>query len=94
METSPAYNRGRIFYANAPAEVCEAYLAQFAKDMECFLGARAQEIVPGGLMALLIPGRLDRIAISKFLLGPFLAFESSLLDLANEVYFTLLSFVT
>ncbi|KAA8530613.1 hypothetical protein F0562_005453 [Nyssa sinensis] len=54
---SPAWNKGRIYYIGAPSEVFEAYSAQFAKDMESFLNSRAQELVNGGLMALIIPCR-------------------------------------
>ncbi|KAA8530611.1 hypothetical protein F0562_005455 [Nyssa sinensis] len=49
--------QGRIYYIGAPSEVFEAYSAQFAKDMESFLNSRAQELVNGGLMALIIPCR-------------------------------------
>ncbi|MED6113814.1 hypothetical protein PIB30_074373 [Stylosanthes scabra] len=58
---SPAWNKGRIHYANAPKEVAEAYLNQFRKDMEIFLHARAQELVGNGLMALVIPAVDDAI---------------------------------
>ncbi|KAF8407709.1 hypothetical protein HHK36_006844 [Tetracentron sinense] len=51
---SPAWNKERIHYINATKEVGEAYSAQYAKDMESFLSARAQELVCEGLMALLI----------------------------------------
>ncbi|ONI09282.1 hypothetical protein PRUPE_5G228800, partial [Prunus persica] len=54
---SPAWNNGRIDYSNSTEEVVRAYEAQYAEDMECFLHARAQEIVHGGLMVLIIPGR-------------------------------------
>ncbi|KAL6175648.1 hypothetical protein ACLB2K_052287 [Fragaria x ananassa] len=56
---SPAWNKGRIHYLNASDEVVRAYKAQYVKDMECFLHARAQEIVCGGLMVLTYPGRPD-----------------------------------
>lgn len=52
---SPAWNKGRIDYAYGPPEVHEAYAAQFVKDVERFLRARAQELACGGLMALLVP---------------------------------------
>ncbi|CAK9158611.1 unnamed protein product [Ilex paraguariensis] len=52
---SPAWNKGRIHYTGGRKEVYEAYTAQFAKDLETFLNARAEELVVGGLMALLIP---------------------------------------
>ncbi|CAN6541613.1 unnamed protein product [Malus baccata var. baccata] len=53
---SPAWNKGKIHYSNStsPGEVIRAYEAQNADDMECFLSARAQEIVYGGLMMLII----------------------------------------
>lgn len=54
-EKSPAFNKGKIFYTDSCSEVVEAYAKQFARDMESFLDARAKELVPGGLMALLIP---------------------------------------
>ncbi|XP_071696128.1 loganic acid O-methyltransferase-like isoform X2 [Rutidosis leptorrhynchoides] len=52
---SPAYNKGKIFYTNSCMEVVEAYAKQFARDIEAFLNARAKEVVPGGLMAILLP---------------------------------------
>jgi hypothetical protein len=62
-KTSPAWNKGRIYYANASNDIVgEAYLAQFGKDMESFLNARAQELVCGGLMALIIPCLPDGIS--------------------------------
>ena len=48
-EGSPAWNKGRIFSTNAQKEVVEAYATQFAKDIDSFLFARAQELVVGGL---------------------------------------------
>ena len=54
-ENSPAWNKGRIDYAYAPQEVFEAYTAQYVKDVECFLRAREQELLCGGLMALILP---------------------------------------
>ncbi|KAG7981208.1 hypothetical protein I3843_05G221000 [Carya illinoinensis] len=58
-EGSPAWNKGRIHYTNAPREVGEAYATWFAKDMESFLTARAQELVVGGLLALFVPAIPD-----------------------------------
>ncbi|KAH6802061.1 hypothetical protein C2S51_033507 [Perilla frutescens var. frutescens] len=51
----PAWNKGKIHYAGAKQEVFEAYSSQFAHDVESFLEARAEELVTGGLMALLVP---------------------------------------
>ncbi|KAK4409666.1 Loganic acid O-methyltransferase [Sesamum angolense] len=54
--TSQAWNKGNIYYGGARQEVCDAYSSQYAKDIESFLKARANELVSGGLMALLVPG--------------------------------------
>ncbi|XP_038703665.1 loganic acid O-methyltransferase-like isoform X2 [Tripterygium wilfordii] len=84
-ESSPAYNKGRIFYTGAPVEVLEAYLAQFAMDMTSFLDARSLELVHGGLMTLILPCIPDGIprAQSDFLICNDLL-ESSLIDLTKE----------
>ncbi|KAF9617732.1 hypothetical protein IFM89_038274 [Coptis chinensis] len=52
---SPAWNKGRISYGDAPKEVVEAFSNQYVKDVETFLWARAQEVVSGGLVALILP---------------------------------------
>ncbi|KAF8407711.1 hypothetical protein HHK36_006846 [Tetracentron sinense] len=57
----PTWNKGRIHYPGSAKEVVEAYSAQYAKDMESFLYARAQEVVDGGLMTLLIASLPDGI---------------------------------
>ncbi|GFQ06401.1 probable S-adenosylmethionine-dependent methyltransferase at5g38100 [Phtheirospermum japonicum] len=49
-------NKGRIFYAKDRKEVSDAYLDKYSRDIETFLKSRAIEMVPGGLMALLVPG--------------------------------------
>ncbi|XP_028952639.2 loganic acid O-methyltransferase-like isoform X3 [Malus domestica] len=54
---SPAWNKGKIYYSSSTTEVTRAYETQHALDMECFLNARAQEIVYGGLMVLIISCR-------------------------------------
>ena len=85
-KNSPAWNKGRIQYSNSTVEVVEAYQAQYAKDMESFLKARAEEIVSGGLMAFIVPGRPDGSSHyeavankANELLG------SCLMDMANKV---------
>uniref|UniRef100_A0A2P2IKR8 Putative S-adenosylmethionine-dependent methyltransferase At5g37990 n=1 Tax=Rhizophora mucronata TaxID=61149 RepID=A0A2P2IKR8_RHIMU len=82
---SPACNRGRFFYDNAPKQIVEAYFSKFAKDMEFFLRARAEEVTAGGLMAILISGcpsgTLPSQCSPGLLLRPL---ESCLLDMANE----------
>ncbi|KAL6281656.1 hypothetical protein ACE6H2_018537 [Prunus campanulata] len=47
-KNSSAWNKGRIHYLNSREEVVKANEAQHGEDMECFLHARAQEIVCGG----------------------------------------------
>lgn len=84
---SSTCNKGRIHYANASNEVGEAYSAQYAKDMECFLAARAEEIAPGGLMAMIIPSRPDGTLPSQCALSHvFSLVESSIIDMVNEVW--------
>ncbi|XP_060669159.1 loganic acid O-methyltransferase-like [Ziziphus jujuba] len=81
--TSPAWNRGRIHYINARVEVMEAYAAQYAKDWETFLCARAHDVAVGGLMALLVPVVPDEVDLSSETLtgGDFLIFESCLIEM-------------
>nr|XP_048329825.1 loganic acid O-methyltransferase-like isoform X2 [Ziziphus jujuba var. spinosa] len=55
-KTSPAWNKGSIHYSKASDDVFRAYEAHYVKDMERFLIARAEEIVCGGLLALILPG--------------------------------------
>ncbi|KAM3218036.1 loganic acid O-methyltransferase-like [Capsicum annuum] len=75
-EKSPAWNKGLIQYEGASnVEVLSAYVAQFEKDMEMFLDARAQEIVEGGMMVIISPQSSE--CLVKF-------FGSSLMDLVSE----------
>ncbi|RZC73076.1 hypothetical protein C5167_048555 [Papaver somniferum] len=62
---SPAYNRGRIHYPNAKHQVVEAYSAQYTKDMDAFLYARAEEVVCGGLVVLIVPVVPDETSPSQ-----------------------------
>ena len=83
---STSCNKGRIYYSNAPNEVGQAYSAQYAKDIGSFLCARAEELAPGGLMTILIPGRNDGTILAQSSMGPHFEYlESSLLDMAKEV---------
>ncbi|XP_073136755.1 loganic acid O-methyltransferase-like [Henckelia pumila] len=54
-ETSSAWNKARVHYTGAREQVFDAYKNQYAKDIESFLEARAEELISGGLMALLVP---------------------------------------
>ncbi|CAL5366443.1 unnamed protein product [Camellia sinensis] len=57
---SPTWNKGRVHYTHN-AKIFEAYSAQFKRDMEDFFRARAQEVVEGGLLLLLLPGCQDGV---------------------------------
>ncbi|KAA8529781.1 hypothetical protein F0562_034119 [Nyssa sinensis] len=84
-KNSPAWNNRRIFYTTASNEVFNAYEAQFIKDMEVFLKARAEEIVVGGLMVLILPALPDGIHHSQLPVGLLFDFlASSLRDMVNE----------
>ncbi|XVF82059.1 hypothetical protein PTKIN_Ptkin16aG0013000 [Pterospermum kingtungense] len=91
-KTGPAWNKGRIHYTGAPKEVCKAYLDQFAKDIDSFLNARAKELSPGGLMALIIPALPDVVSHPQVTIGSEL--ELGIVSKANvdafnvPLYFT------
>lgn len=63
--TSPAWNKGSIYCTGLVKEVAEAYSAQYKNDMESFLNARAEELVPGGLMVITMPARQNGITMSE-----------------------------
>ncbi|XP_015882839.3 loganic acid O-methyltransferase-like [Ziziphus jujuba] len=84
-KNSPAWNKGRIHYSNSGDEVVLAYKAQYDKDVQQFLQARAQEIVYGGLMVLIVPGIPNGTHHSQSL--PSMNLEllgSCLMDLARK----------
>ncbi|XP_016493974.1 loganic acid O-methyltransferase-like [Nicotiana tabacum] len=79
------WNRGKIFYSTSSDEVAEAYAAQFAKDVNNFLNARAKEIVVGGLLILVTPAIPQGFHRSKSAIGfAFDAIGSALMDMAND----------
>ncbi|KAI3882610.1 hypothetical protein MKX03_007554 [Papaver bracteatum] len=81
---SVAYNKGRIHYRNAGIEVVKAYSAQYAKDMEIFLKARAEEIVGGGLLMLVFPAIPNGTSPSLCTIGIlFDLLGSCLMDMAK-----------
>lgn len=88
-KTSPAWNKGRIHYTSAPKEVVDAYVSQFAKDMKNFLDARAKELVPGGMMVMILTGIPRSMPYSQTPTGMMYdSISSSLMDMAKEVTFT------
>ncbi|PRQ37291.1 putative loganate O-methyltransferase [Rosa chinensis] len=54
--SKPDWNKGRIHYLGSTDEVVRAYKAQYSENMNSFLHARAEELVYGGLLVLIIPG--------------------------------------
>ncbi|KAI4357712.1 hypothetical protein L6164_001644 [Bauhinia variegata] len=83
--TSSSWNKGRIHVKNAPKEVIDAYATQYKMDFEDFLHARAEELVSGGLMALLIPAAADLVLDSDIDADKiFELLGSCLLDMAKE----------
>uniref|UniRef100_A0A0C9S2E0 TSA: Wollemia nobilis Ref_Wollemi_Transcript_19770_1289 transcribed RNA sequence n=1 Tax=Wollemia nobilis TaxID=56998 RepID=A0A0C9S2E0_9CONI len=58
-KNSRAWNRGRAWIDGASIEVVEAYAKQSDEDLKAFLRCRAEEIVSGGLLFLLMAGRPD-----------------------------------
>ncbi|KAH9306386.1 hypothetical protein KI387_010790, partial [Taxus chinensis] len=59
-KNSEAWNRGRICISEeGSAGVADAYFAQFQRDLNAFLKARAKEMVVGGRMFLLFVTRLS-----------------------------------
>ncbi|CAI9777652.1 unnamed protein product [Fraxinus pennsylvanica] len=82
---SPAWNEGKILYYGDKNEVINAYAAQYAKDFNSFLKARAEELVSGGLMALLIGVEPNPTKnVSSISLPSFELLGSCLMDLAKK----------
>ncbi|CAK7344191.1 unnamed protein product [Dovyalis caffra] len=81
---SPAWNKGSILCSGTSKEVAKAYSAQFKNDIDTFLNARAQEIVGGGLMVIIIAGLPDGILMSETGAGMIYEFLGScLIDMAK-----------
>lgn len=67
-------------------EVMEAYAAQFNNDFQTFLNTRAQELVPGGLAALVVFSVPDGIPLVNNAAGSFYnTFGYCLVELAKMV---------
>lgn len=80
---SPAWNKGRIHYSRATQGVKDAYAVQLREDFDAFFEARADELVPGGMMVLIIPGVPDKIDPNR--LPNSLIYELMASVLANMV---------
>ncbi|KAJ4717189.1 S-adenosylmethionine-dependent methyltransferase [Melia azedarach] len=69
---SPAWNKGSVQCSTGSSkEALRAYSAQFKSDIETFLTARAEEVVPGGLVFVLTAVVPDGIPISQTYAGAF-----------------------
>ncbi|MCD7452911.1 hypothetical protein HAX54_018586 [Datura stramonium] len=64
-EKSLAWNKGNVYYSHAKEKVIRQYMKQHEEDMNSFLNARAQEVVPGGLVFITVPARPDGTLILK-----------------------------
>ncbi|KAJ6689520.1 hypothetical protein OIU85_005885 [Salix viminalis] len=84
-KNSPAWNRGRIHYTNAPNEVVSAYASQFARDMENFLNVRSKELVSGGMVVIISQRIPNGMLYSELQNGVMLECMSlSLMDMVEE----------
>ncbi|KAF3437765.1 hypothetical protein FNV43_RR20521 [Rhamnella rubrinervis] len=84
-KNSPAWNKGRIHYANSRDEANRAYKAQRERDMDKFLQLRAQEVVHGGLMLVNFNFNLNGTHPSQCVSNLNLdLIGSSLMDLARK----------
>ncbi|KAL7139691.1 hypothetical protein ABFS83_09G070500 [Erythranthe nasuta] len=82
---STAWNGAMVHYTDSSEQVLNAYAGQYEKDMGVFLSARAEEIVSGGLVVLILPGIPDGVRHSEIPANVFYTFlGSSLLDLVHE----------
>ncbi|KAI6686106.1 hypothetical protein NL676_032019 [Syzygium grande] len=68
-KSSRAWNGQRIYYVSSPAAVIGAYSAQFGRDMEAFLSAKAEEMVSEGLIFMVVPGEPDLVHDSQTTIG-------------------------
>nr|QTZ19430.1 putative S-adenosylmethionine-dependent methyltransferase At5g37990 [Bixa orellana] len=86
---SPAWNEGSIYCSGTANKVLDAYSTQFKNDIETFLDARAQELVGGGLMMLILAGLPDDVLLCQTLIGKsYDILGSCLVDMANKGMFS------
>lgn len=83
---SPSWNSDSIHCTGSVKGVAEAYSARFRNDVEAFLNARTPEVVPGGLIVILISAVPDGIPFPKTAAGVLYdVFGSCLVDMAKMV---------
>ena len=82
---SPLWNKD-VHCTGFNEAVKKAYLDQYSADTKNLLDARAEELVPGGLMLILGSGLRDGVKISETAKGIMMDFiGASLNDLAQQV---------
>jgi jasmonate O-methyltransferase len=86
LEKNPVtWNKGKIFCGGESQAVGEAYFRQFQKDFNTFLRARADEMVGGGRMLLLLLGRTPHDPIDQgYIALQWELLEISLNDLVKQ----------
>ncbi|XP_021891392.1 probable S-adenosylmethionine-dependent methyltransferase At5g38100 [Carica papaya] len=83
-KNSIAYNKGIIQCSGLNKEVVKVYASQLKNDLNIFLNARAQELVPGGLMVILTLVLPNGVLMSETAMGISYDFIGScLMDMAN-----------
>ncbi|XP_031374973.1 salicylate carboxymethyltransferase-like [Punica granatum] len=81
----PEQNKGSIYMAStSPSSVFQAYIKQFQKDFTNLLSSRAEEIVPGGEMVLILIGRSIPDPTSKDCCLLFWWLSRSLVEMADQ----------
>lgn len=84
FEKSLEWNQGSIKCTRFMKEVAETFQAQFRSDFESILTARAEELVPGGLMVILLYCAPDGIPFADTIVGAlYNLLGSCLWDLAK-----------
>lgn len=84
-KNSATWNKGKIFCGGGSRAVGEAYFLQFQKDFNTFLRARAEEMVAGGRMFLLLMGRTSHNPTNQgYVAFNWESLETSLNDLVNQ----------
>nr|ABR17222.1 unknown [Picea sitchensis] len=84
-KNSVTWNKGKIFCGGESQAVGEAYFRQFQKDFNTFLRARADEMVGGGRMLLLLLGRTPHDPIDQgYIALQWELLEISLNDLVKQ----------
>ncbi|KAJ7954360.1 S-adenosylmethionine-dependent methyltransferase [Quillaja saponaria] len=86
-KNSLTYNKGKIHLTSARKEVIDAYAAQFARDTGSFLNNRAKELVPGGMLVIVMPGVPYGLPYAETTAGMmFDTMTSILLDMVEKGY--------